>query len=405
MKLPARGLLSTGVAASAMLLLLVAVTGVLLSWKYVPQVGSAYESVSDLSGWLGYVRGFQYWGGNIALMLVAVTVFGMLWYGWWKHGRALWLLTLSLLCATFLAHVSGKPLPLTRHDARTIVVEARTAGLTPAVGSALQKWLLPSGRVDDPTVSNWYATHRASGLLVALLALAALVVLYRGGHRVAAFPAITPALICLILGALGAPPGDAAQEQDLQGGVVAPMWYVIPLHALLSWSQSVSPGAAWVGISAVPLALAALLFSLPWLARYGWSLAVARSIALIGALAVVAAYAQFGGAMQNPFSRTLPELAVNSPASREPLNDALIARGARVFDRENCRSCHSLGGAGARGPGPALDGAGKRHPNRARLMEFLRDPGAQGATLMPSYDSLSEEELAALAEFLRSQTD
>ena len=36
-------------------------------------------------------------------------------------------------------------------------------------------------------------------------------------------------------------------------------------------------------------------------------------------------------------------------------------------------------------------------------MQFLRDPASQGATLMPSYDSLSEEDLAALAEFLRAQ--
>jgi quinol-cytochrome oxidoreductase complex cytochrome b subunit len=404
-KLPAQGLLAVGVSASATLLLLVAASGVILSSKYVPQTDSAHKSVGELVGWLGVLRGFQYWGGNIALLVVALTVFGMLWYGWWKYARVLWLLTLSLLCATFVAHVTGKPLPLSRHDARTIVVEARTAGMTPVVGSALQDWLLASDHVDDRTLGNWYATHRVSAVLAALLALSALVALYRSGHRLLGLATLAPTAIALIAGFLGAPVGASAQAEDLRGGVVSPMWYVIPLHALLRWSQSLSPGLGWIGVSAVPFALAALLFAMPWLSRSRWCFVAARGVALVGSLAVVAAYAQFGGAMQSPLSRAVPEVAPAAPAEREAVSSALVARGAKVFDRENCRSCHSLDGTGARGPGPALDGIGKRHPKRARLMEFLRDPAAQGATLMPAYDSLSEEDLTALAEFLRSQTD
>lgn len=389
-----------------MLILLIAGTGLLLAREYVPTVDEAHSSANGLRGVLGYLRGFQYWGGSVALLVAALTVFGMLWYGWWKHARAVWLLTLGLFVATFLAHVSGKPLPLSRHDARTMVVEAKTAGLTPVLGSALQDRLLTDDRVDDRALRNWYAAHRVfGGLIATALALGVLISLYRSGLRVPTIPTAAPVVVGLIVAFLGAPPGDPAQPADLQGGAVSPMWYAIPLHALLRWSQSVSPGLGWVGVAAVPLVGIAFLFALPWLSRYRWCLAVARGVALLGSLAVVAAYAQFGGTMQNPSTRAVHEMpAGDTDAAEEGVDHALVERGARVFDRENCRACHALDGDGARGPGPALDGVGKRRRDRRRLMQFLRDPGSQGATLMPSYDSLSEAELAALAEFLRAQT-
>ena len=404
MRLPARGLLSAGAAASSALLLLIAATGLLLATRYVPQVDTAYQSATSMPGWLGYLRGFHFWGSNIALLTVALTVFGMLWYGWWRHTRALWLLMLCLLSATFLALVSGRVLPLARHDAHTMVVEAKTAGLTPLAGDTLRDWLLTNDRVDGRALQNWYSTHRViGGLLVPVLALAVLLALYRNGLRISALPTAAPVIVGLIVAFVGAPPGEAAQLQDLNGGPVAPMWYVLPLHALLRWSLSISPELGWVGASAVPLALFALLFSLPWLARLRWSLVAARGLALAGSLVVVAAYAQFGAMMQSPFTRDMPKAVTDAEMPQEPLDAALVVRGTKVFGRQNCRSCHSLGGEGARGPGPALDGVGEQHRRRRQLMQFLRDPASQGATLMPSYDSLSEEDLAALAEFLRAQ--
>lgn len=389
------------------LLLLIAATGLLLARAYTPEVDSAYASAHSLTGWLAYLRGLQYWGGNLALLIAGLTTFGMLWYGWWKHGRALWLLMLGLFATTLLAHVSGKPLPLSRHDARTIVVEARIAGLTPMIGDTLQSWLLPENRVDDRALQNWYTLHRTiGGILAPTLALCMLIVLYRSGLRASVALVALAIALGFILALLGAPSGEAAQPSDLNGGAVSPMWYVIPLHALLRWSQSFSPELGWVGASLVPLAAFLFLFLLPWFAQYRWSSVVARGVALIGSFVVVAAYAQFGGTMQNPLTRATVSASSTAPdPSREDVNNRLISSGAEVFERENCRSCHTLDGVGARGPGPALDTVGKRFQRRRELMEFLRDPAAQGAALMPSYDSLSEEDLAALAEFLRAQTD
>lgn len=398
-------MLSAGAASSSILILIIAATGLLLAGRYVPEVASAHHSANELTGWLAYLRGFQYWAGNIALLVVALTVFGMLWYGWWRHARTLWLLTLGLLAATFLAHVSGKPLPLSKHDARTMVVEAKIAGLTPVVGGPLQGWLLTHDRVDDRALGNWYTAHRvAGGLLATGLALAVLIALYRTGLRVAALPTVAPIVVGLIVASLGAPHGDPAQEQDLGGGPVSPMWYAIPLHALLRWSRSMSPSLGWVGAHVVPLAVFAFLVILPWMGRFRWCLVAARGFALVASLVVAAAYAQFGGTMQSLLSRAVPATPRSEPAAgEEPLDRRLVERGALVFGRENCRSCHSLGGEGSRGPGPTLDDVGRRLPQRPRLMQFLRDPSSQGATLMPAYDSLSEGDLKALAEFLRSQ--
>jgi mono/diheme cytochrome c family protein len=71
--------------------------------------------------------------------------------------------------------------------------------------------------------------------------------------------------------------------------------------------------------------------------------------------------------------------------------------GEDLFKALGCRGCHLAGSSGG-SRGPALDGLGKRFsPEQLRRTLILR----REASVMPSYDHLTEPELAALLLYLQ----
>jgi cytochrome c6 len=71
--------------------------------------------------------------------------------------------------------------------------------------------------------------------------------------------------------------------------------------------------------------------------------------------------------------------------------------GKRIFTAESeppCGLCHALGDAGASGAiGPSLD---ELKPNEEQVRAAVRD----GVGVMPAYEGLSEEEIAAVARYV-----
>jgi cytochrome c oxidase subunit 2 len=117
------------------------------------------------------------------------------------------------------------------------------------------------------------------------------------------------------------------------------------------------------------------------------------------------------------------EVVVETPADygrwlarreRVPLEPASeeAARGELVFQREACAGCHTIGGTDAQGTvGPDLTDVGSRPLLGAGAIEntppnmraWIRDaqaikPGVQ----MPSFQSLPDRDVAALAAYLES---
>ena len=77
------------------------------------------------------------------------------------------------------------------------------------------------------------------------------------------------------------------------------------------------------------------------------------------------------------------------------------ARGAAVFGREGCLSCHRYLGAGrARFGGPELTNGGPTKRTTATTVAYLRSPARHANPLMPGYADLGSRDLRALAEFL-----
>lgn len=77
------------------------------------------------------------------------------------------------------------------------------------------------------------------------------------------------------------------------------------------------------------------------------------------------------------------------------------ARGATVFARSGCLSCHRYLGAGrARFGAPVLTNGGPTRRSTAATVAFLRSTAARRDSLMPAYEDLGAANLRALAEFL-----
>ena len=77
------------------------------------------------------------------------------------------------------------------------------------------------------------------------------------------------------------------------------------------------------------------------------------------------------------------------------------ARGAAVFGREGCLSCHRYLDAGrTRFGGPVLTTGGPTRRTIAATVAYLRSPARYANRLMPGYADLGPRNLRALAEFL-----
>ena len=88
-----------------------------------------------------------------------------------------------------------------------------------------------------------------------------------------------------------------------------------------------------------------------------------------------------------------------------------VERGKLLFQQQGCLGCHAVNGIYPGGPvGPNLTHEAQRRRSDEWQLQHLIDPlsvyvidGAEGATwIMPSYRSLSREDLEALVAFLQS---
>jgi cytochrome c2 len=77
------------------------------------------------------------------------------------------------------------------------------------------------------------------------------------------------------------------------------------------------------------------------------------------------------------------------------------ARGATVFAREGCLSCHRYLGSGrSRFGGRELTNGGPSRRSAAGYAAYVADPEKAGNALMPGYGDLAEANLRAIGAFL-----
>ncbi len=386
-------------------------TGCLLSFKYIPTVEGAYQSVSNMKNSLfwNHVSGVHYFASGLGILIGYVFLISSLFYGGtkWENRHVFWS-GILLVLIFYVGQISGNLLPLSQHDARTAIAEAEIASGLPIVGHTVYEQMLVGDRVSDSTLTRWYQLHGWGTFLFGVLLLAfALRSLKNRITLKIIFGSVFFAIpISLILSMFfhGAPLGDPAAEYDLTSSNAQPMWYVLPAHASLMIFENINPGLGWIGAIVLPSVFMLFLMSIPFFAkrREKLTLIFSKLVSLIIVLCLVLMWASYGKSVQNPFREKTLETFEKQLRTSSPIDEDLMQKGRQVFIDADCMMCHKVGDEGDENLGPNLGSIGDKYAEPDWYIEMLPDPPSKGLHRMPSFDDLSPENLRAIAEYLRS---
>ncbi len=154
---------------SAVLFLILTITGAVLMFLYVPSVERAYLSVKDLEftvsfGW--FLRGLHRIGAHLMVAFVFVHMVRVFLTGAYKNGTATqqnrplnWVIGVVLLLMTLLLSFTGYLLPWDQLAYWAITVGTNIASAAPVVGDAMRFILLGGNTIEQGTLIRFYVLH------------------------------------------------------------------------------------------------------------------------------------------------------------------------------------------------------------------------------------------------------
>ena len=160
--------------ASAVLALMLGLTGLLLMFRYDARVDYAYTSVQQLETEVMFgslVRAIHHWSANLLVITTFLHLLRVFLTGGFKKGRtANWLIGVALLLAVLASNFTGYLLPWDQLAYWAITVSTTLLTYIPLVGAAISRFLLAGPQVGQGALSNFYALH----VVVLPVALAAI---------------------------------------------------------------------------------------------------------------------------------------------------------------------------------------------------------------------------------------
>lgn len=154
---------------SAVLFLILILTGVILMFLYVPSVERAYLSVKDLEytvsyGW--FIRGMHRIAAHLMVAVVFLHMVRVFLTGAYKNGTASsqnrplnWIIGIVLLVATLLLSFTGYLLPWDQLAYWAITVGTNIAKAAPVVGEWTRFILLGGHSIDQSALIRFYVLH------------------------------------------------------------------------------------------------------------------------------------------------------------------------------------------------------------------------------------------------------
>jgi cytochrome b-561 len=149
--------------ASAALLLILTVTGLLLMFFYVPSTDRAYGAIKDVDfavsfGWL--LRNQHRWAAHGMVALVFLHMARVFFTGAYREARAInWLVGLILLLATLLLSFTGYLLPWDQLAFWAVTVGTNIAKEAPVVGESIRYVLLGGTEISQNALLRFYVLH------------------------------------------------------------------------------------------------------------------------------------------------------------------------------------------------------------------------------------------------------
>jgi ubiquinol-cytochrome c reductase cytochrome b subunit len=398
--------------------ILQAVTGIIQLFYYVPAVDHAYDSISFLRtkvpfGWL--INGLHYWGANAMIVLISLHILRVFIWGAYKNPRELtWLFGVGLLLTAMGLSFTGGPLSWDQKSYWEAEVGTSIAGAVPVAGDLIKRILRGGEQLGQLTLSRFFIVHTAI-LPMTLLTLigAHLTALRRLGssgpwdktRRELKGPfwpdqvfkdVIAGTLVILVLITLSvyAPKPFNGPADPLDSSYIPkPEWNFLFLYeALKFFPGKLEP----IGSVGMPFLLVLLMVALPFLDRKPERNPARRPVVMISAfilglililLTIAGLYSEAVGA--------------ETPASK---SSALqnSSEGAGLFQSLGCISCHRLNNKGGT-LGPDLSFEGQQGRTRDWLITQIQNPKANFPnTIMPSYPSLSDQQMNELVNYLLS---
>ena len=160
---------------SILLAMMLAVTGILLMFRYEPSVERAYSSILllETAGAFGsLIRAVHHWSANLLVVTTFLHLIRVFMTGGFMKGRsANWLIGLALLVIVLAFNFTGYLLPWDQLAYWAITVSTSLIRYIPAVGAELAHFLLGEPEVGQAALSNFYALHVAflPALMIAMV--------------------------------------------------------------------------------------------------------------------------------------------------------------------------------------------------------------------------------------------
>jgi ubiquinol-cytochrome c reductase cytochrome b subunit len=150
-------------AVAVLLLLVLLVTGVLLSLYYYPEPRTAHASVRAVlsevpAGWL--VRGLHHWAGELLLVTVVLHMVSVvLRRAYTRPREPEWCVGMLLLLAVLSFRFTGRLLPWDTLGHASTVQGLGLIRSVPLFGRLMEAWLLAGDQFGPHTLSRFFITH------------------------------------------------------------------------------------------------------------------------------------------------------------------------------------------------------------------------------------------------------
>lgn len=150
-------------AATLVAVIILMVTGILLTVYYVSSPNDAHESVQYITnvvpfGWL--IRGLHHWAASALVVLAIAHLIRVILHGAYKYPREFtWFSGIALLLLVFAFGMTGSLLPWDQRAYWATQVRIEIFATIPVVGDWLARFIQGGEELSGLTLSRFYAAH------------------------------------------------------------------------------------------------------------------------------------------------------------------------------------------------------------------------------------------------------
>ena len=273
-------------------LVIMIVTGIILSMHYTAHVDHAFQSVERIMrdvnyGWL--IRYIHANGASFFFIVVYIHIFRGLYYGSYKAPRELlWMLGVVILLLMMATAFMGYVLPWGQMSFWGATVITNLFSAIPLVGESIVTLLWGGFSVDNPTLNRFFSLHYLLPFVIVGVVVLHIVALHRFGSNnplgidvrgdqdtvsfhpyytvkdmfgLSVFLTIMAAVVFFLPNSMGHPDNYFPANPMVTPAHIVPEWYFLPFYAILRAVPD-----KLLGVLAMFAAIA-VLFVLPWLDR------------------------------------------------------------------------------------------------------------------------------------------